>query len=38
VNEKPILESFLDLMLMQHPCDEDLELREVRVRLEIDPP
>jgi hypothetical protein len=38
VNEKPPLESSLDLTLMLHPRDEKLELREVRVRLEIEPP
>jgi hypothetical protein len=32
------LESFLDLTLMQHPHDEEPELREMRIRLEIDPP
>jgi hypothetical protein len=38
VNEEPALESSLDLTLTQHPYDEDPELREVRVRLEINPP
>jgi hypothetical protein len=26
VNEEPTPKSSLDLMLMQHPCDEDFEL------------
>jgi hypothetical protein len=26
------------LTLMQHPCDEELEPRKVRVRLEVEPP
>ncbi len=29
MNEEPALESSLDLTLTQHPCDEDLKLREV---------
>jgi hypothetical protein len=37
VNEKPPLESFLGLTLTQHPCDEDPEPREVRVRFEVKP-
>jgi hypothetical protein len=37
VNKKPVSELFLDLMLMQHPCDENLELREMCTRLEVDP-
>jgi hypothetical protein len=37
VNEEPALESSLDLMLMQHLRDENLEPREVCVRLEVDP-
>jgi len=37
MNEEPTLELFLDLMLMQHPCDEEPESREVRARLEVDP-
>jgi hypothetical protein len=37
VNEELALESSLDLMLMQHPCDEDPEPREVRACLEVDP-
>ncbi len=36
-NEKPLAESFFDLTLMQHPRDEELEPREVRVRLEVEP-
>jgi hypothetical protein len=28
-NEKPPLETFLDLTLTQHPCDEEREPREV---------
>ncbi len=38
MNEEPTLELSLDLMLMQHPCDEEPESREVRARLEVDPP
>jgi len=38
VNEELALKTFLDLTLTQHPHDEDLEPREVRVRLEIEPP
>jgi len=38
VNEEPAPESFLDLMLSQHPHDEDLEPREVHARLKVDPP
>ncbi len=38
VNEEPTSESFLNLVLTQHPCDEDLELRDVCVRLEVNPP
>jgi len=38
VNEEPALESFLDLTLTQHLRDEDLKLREVCVRLKVDPP
>jgi hypothetical protein len=37
MNEKPSPESFLDLTLMQHPYDEDPNLREVRACLEVDP-
>jgi hypothetical protein len=38
VNEEPLSESFLDLTLTQHPCDEELKPREVRTRLEVEPP
>jgi hypothetical protein len=38
VNEEPILETFLNLTLMQHFRDEDPEPREVRAYLEIEPP
>jgi hypothetical protein len=38
MNEKSTLESFLDLTLTQHPCDEDIESWEVHTRLKIDPP
>ncbi len=31
-------ESSLDLTLTQHPRDEEPKLREVRARLEIEPP
>jgi hypothetical protein len=37
-NEEPPPESSLDLTLTQHPRDEEPELREVRARLEIEPP
>ncbi len=37
-NEEPPPESSLDLTLTQHPCDEEPELREVRARLEVEPP
>jgi hypothetical protein len=37
-NEEPPLESYLDLTLMQHPRDEEPEPREVRARLEVEPP
>jgi hypothetical protein len=38
VNEESALKSSLDLMLTQHPRDEDPAPREVRARLEVDPP
>jgi hypothetical protein len=38
MNEKPPPESSLDLTLTQHPRDEEPELREVRARLEVEPP
>jgi hypothetical protein len=37
-NEEPLSESSLDLTLTHHPCDEELEPREVRARLEVEPP
>jgi hypothetical protein len=37
-NEKSPLESSLDLTLTQHPHDEELEPREMHVRLEVEPP
>jgi hypothetical protein len=37
-NEEPPSEASLDLTLMQHPRDEELEPREVRTRLEVEPP
>jgi hypothetical protein len=37
VNNEPPPKSFLDLTLTQHPCDEDLKLREVRTHLEVEP-
>jgi hypothetical protein len=37
-NEEPPPESSLDLTLTQHPRDEEPELREVRARLEVEPP
>jgi hypothetical protein len=38
VNEEPPPETFLDLTLTQHPRDEEPALREVRARLEVEPP
>ncbi len=38
VNEEPPPKSSLDLTLTQHPHDEEPELREVRARLEVEPP
>jgi hypothetical protein len=38
VNEELLPKSFLDLMLTQHPRDEDPKPREVHARLEIEPP
>jgi hypothetical protein len=38
MNEEPSSESSLDLTLTQHPRDEELELQEVRARLEVEPP
>jgi hypothetical protein len=38
MNEKPPLESFLNLTLTQHPCDEDPELWKVHACFEIEPP
>jgi hypothetical protein len=37
VNEKPPQEPSLDLMLMQHPHDENPELQEVPPCLEVEP-
>jgi hypothetical protein len=37
-NEEPPPESSLALTLTQHPHDEELELREVRARLQVEPP
>jgi hypothetical protein len=37
VNEEPLQESLLDLMLTQHPRDEYLILREVPPCLEVEP-
>ncbi len=37
-NEEPASESSLDLTLTQHPRDEDPTSREVRARLEVNPP
>jgi hypothetical protein len=37
-NEELPPESSLDLTLTQHPRDEEPELREVRARLEVEPP
>jgi len=38
VNEKPPLESSLDLTLTQHPRDEDPKPWKVHAHLEIEPP
>ncbi len=38
VNKEPPLESSLDLTLTQHLRDEEPEPREVRARLEVEPP
>jgi hypothetical protein len=38
VNEELPSESSLDLTLMQHLCDEDLEPREVCAYLKVEPP
>jgi hypothetical protein len=37
-NEEPPSESSLDLTLMQHPRDEEPEIREVHAHLEVEPP
>jgi hypothetical protein len=37
-NEKSPPESSLNLTQTQHPHDEEPELREVRARLEVEPP
>jgi hypothetical protein len=37
-NEEPPSGSFLDLTLKQHPHDKELEPREVRACLEVEPP
>jgi hypothetical protein len=37
MNEEPAPKSFLNLMLSQHPHDENPKLQEVRARLEVDP-
>ncbi len=37
-NEEPPSKSSLDLTLMQHPRDEELEPRKMRVHLEVEPP
>ncbi len=37
-NEEPPPETSLDLTLTQRPRDEEPELREVRARLEVEPP
>jgi hypothetical protein len=38
VNKKLSRESFLNLILTQHPRDENLELQEVCPRLKVEPP
>ncbi len=37
-NEEPPPESSLTITLTHHPCDEEPKPREVRARLEIEPP
>jgi hypothetical protein len=37
-NEEPPSDSSLDFTLTQHPRDEEFEPREVRARLEVEPP
>jgi hypothetical protein len=37
-DEEPPSESYLDLTLTQHPRDEEPKPREVRARLEVEPP
>jgi hypothetical protein len=37
-NEEPPSKSSLDLTLTQHPRDEEFKPREVRARLEVEPP
>ncbi len=37
MNEKSLQESSLDLTLMQHPRDENRELRKVRPHLKVEP-
>jgi hypothetical protein len=38
MNKELPLESFLDLTLTQHPCDEELEIRKVCVHFEVESP
>jgi hypothetical protein len=38
MNEELPPDSYLDLTLTQHPYDEDPKPRDVRVRLEVEPP
>jgi hypothetical protein len=38
MNEKQPLESYFDLTLTQHPCDENLEPSEVHTCFEVEPP
>ncbi len=37
MNEKSALESSLNLILMQHPCDENPNPQEVHACFEVDP-
>jgi len=37
VNEESAPESYLDLTLMQHPRDEDLEPQEARAHFKVNP-
>jgi hypothetical protein len=38
MNEKSPLKSSLNLTFMQHPCDENIELRELRAHFKVETP